>query len=87
MDYRFNLEWDDLPEDLREQKILEYIEAGDKDDCEECDGDGMLHYDDGQPDKVCTACNGSGRIAPDPDDLKRQRDAERDIASHFPIYF
>lgn len=28
MKYQFNLEWDDLDEDLREQKITEYIENG-----------------------------------------------------------
>jgi hypothetical protein len=34
MKYAFNLEWSELPEDLREAKIREYILAGDKRDCE-----------------------------------------------------
>ena len=30
MDYSFNLEWNELPEELREAKISEYIECSDE---------------------------------------------------------
>ena len=81
MTYAFNLEWDELPKELREEKIHQYILAGDKRDCWECDGTGEAGG------KYCKACNGSGQVDPDPDDLHEQEEAEEDIKAHFPIYF
>ncbi|HRZ95216.1 MAG TPA: hypothetical protein P5262_01470 [Candidatus Moranbacteria bacterium] len=81
MTYAFNLEWDELPEELREEKIRQYILSGDKRDCWECDGTGETGG------KCCKACNGSGQVDPDPDDLHEQEEAEEDIKAHFPIYF
>jgi len=81
MTYAFNLEWYELPEELREEKIRQYILAGDKRDCWECDGTGETGG------KCCKACTGSGQVDPDPDDLHEQEEAEEDIKAHFPIYF
>ena len=81
MTYAFNLEWDELPEELREEKIRRYILSGDKRDCWECDGTGEIEG------KCCKACGGKGQVYPDPDDLNEQEEAEEDIQAHFPIYF
>ncbi|MFA5232106.1 MAG: hypothetical protein WC410_00260 [Candidatus Paceibacterota bacterium] len=81
MKYQFNLEWEELPEEFREEKIREYILAGDKRDCEDCDGSEKLE------DHNCRICNGTGKVDPDPDDLHQQEEAEDDIRAHFPIYF
>ena len=91
MKYAFNLEWNELPEELREAKIREYILAGDKRDCEECDGVGeiptAMERGDIKASKSCSHCNGTGRVNPDPDDLHQQEEAEESIRIHFPIYF
>ncbi len=91
MKYAFNLEWNELPEELREAKIQEYILAGDKRDCEECDGVGeipmAMERGDIKASKPCGNCSGTGRVNPDPDDLHQQEEAEEDIRIHFPIYF
>lgn len=81
MKYQFNLKWEELPAEFREEKIREYILAGDKRDCGDCDGSGKLE------DHDCRICNGTGKVDPDPDDLHQQEEAEDDIRVHFPIYF
>lgn len=81
MTYAFNLEWNELPEELREEKIREYILVNDKRDCWECDVTGKIQ------DNRCQACGGKGWVYPDPDDLHEQEEAEEDIKVHFPIYF
>ena len=81
MKYAFNLDWDELPEELREEKIREYILSGDKRPCWECDGAGESE------DRCCKTCQGTGQVDPDPDDLHEQEEAEEDIKAHFPIYF
>jgi len=40
--YQFVLDWDELPEDFKEEKITEYIERGKKVECRECEGFGTL---------------------------------------------
>ncbi len=77
MKYAFKLEWDELPEELREEKICRYIIDGEKRLCEECDGENIY----------CKKCKGLGQVDPDPDDLHEQEEAEQDIKAHFPIYF
>ncbi len=81
MKYAFNLDWDELPEELREEKIREYILSGDKRACWECDGTGEIK------NQCCKVCQGTGQVDPDPDDLHEQEEAEEDIKAHFPIYF
>jgi RecJ-like exonuclease len=81
MKYQFNLGWEELPEEFREEKIREYILAGDKRDCGNCDGLGKLENHD------CRICGGTGKVDPDPDDIHQQDEAEEDIRVHFPIYF
>lgn len=91
MKYQFNLEWDELPEEFKEEKIRQYILAGEKRDCEECDGVGetptAMERGDIKDSKQCKHCGGSGRVNPDPDDLHQQEEAEEYIRTHFPIYF
>jgi len=99
MKYQFNLEWDELPEDFKEQKIKEWIESGDSRDCEDCDGTGSItekipaHQEAGEvvDEQVkewgCKTCDGEGKVDPDPDDLHQQEEAEEYIKAHFPIYF
>lgn len=77
MKYAFKLEWDELPEELREEKIHRYIIDGEKRRCEECDGENIY----------CKKCKGLGQVDSDPDDLHEQEEAEEDIKAHFPIYF
>jgi len=77
MKYAFKLEWDELPEELREEKIRRYIIDGEKRQCEECDGENIY----------CKKCKGLGQVDPDSDDLHEQEEAEEDIKAHFPIYF
>lgn len=77
MKYTFRLEWDELPEELREEKIRQYIIDGEKRQCEKCDGENIY----------CKACRGLGQVDPDPDNLYEQEEAEEDIKAHFPIYF
>ena len=99
MKYQFNLEWDELPEDFKEQKIKEWIEGGDSRDCEDCNGTGNMTetipahqeagvaVDEQVKEWGCTACNGEGKVDPDSDDLHQQEEAEEYIKAHFPIYF
>jgi RecJ-like exonuclease len=81
MKYGFNLEWNELPEELREEKIRQYIQAKGKTDCWECDGTGKIG------NACCKACEGFGKVYPDQDDLREQEEAEDFIKAHFPIYF
>lgn len=99
MRYRFNLEWDELPDNLKDEKVREYIEAGDPRDCENCDGTGKVtetipahqqagEIADEQSREVnCETCGGSGEVEPDPEDEHQREEAEQDIRVHFPIYF
>lgn len=91
MKYAFNLQWSELPEELREAKIREYILAGNKRDCECCDGVGeiatAMERGDIKDSRPCFHCRGTGRVDPDPDDVHQQEEAEEDIRIHFPIYF
>lgn len=77
MNYLFNLEWDELPEELREEKISQYILDGGKRQCDKCEGE----------DIYCKVCKGLGQVDPDPDDVHEQEEAEECIKAHFPIYF
>lgn len=93
--YQFLLEWDDLPEELREEKITAYIEKGEKRACEECDGSGATSISASQEageikdeeTQTCNHCNGLGEVDPDPENLHQREEAEEDIRAHFPIYF
>lgn len=93
--YQFLLEWDDLPEELREEKITAYIEKGEKRACEECDWTGSISIPASQEageikdeeTQTCNHCSGSGEVDPDPEDLHQREEAEEDIKAHFPIYF
>lgn len=91
MKYKFNLAWGELPEELREAKIREYILGMDKCDCEECDGTGVIsittELTSTEVKKPCTYCKGTGLVNPDPDDLHWQEEAEQDIRFYFPICF
>lgn len=99
MKYQFNLEWDELPDDFKEQKIKEWIEASDRRDCEDCDGTGKqtstvaAHEEAGEikdeqtNEHDCETCGGTGQVDPDSDDLHQQEEAEEYIKAHFPIYF
>ena len=93
--YQFVLDWDELPEDFKEEKITEYIEKGEKRECEECGGScstsipasqeaGEIRDEETQ---TCNHCGGSGEVAPDPDDQDQRDKAEDYIKAHFPIYF
>ncbi|MFA5961974.1 MAG: hypothetical protein WC848_04800 [Parcubacteria group bacterium] len=77
MKYAFNLEWNELPEELREEKIRQFILDGEKRLCDECDGENIY----------CKICKGLGQVDPDPDNLHEQEEAEEYIRIHFPIYF
>ncbi len=77
MKYAFNLEWNELPEELREEKIRQFILDGEKRLCDECDGENIY----------CKTCKGLGQVDPDPDNLHEQEEAEEYIRIHFPIYF
>lgn len=74
--YQFVLEWDELPEDFKEEKITEYIEKGEKQECEECGGTGSTTISASQEageirdeeTQTCSRCGGSGEVDPDPDD-------------------
>ena len=86
--YQFVLDWDDLPEDFREEKITEYIEKGEKRECEECNGVGTVPMEiAGKEGVPCEVCKGAGEVDPDSDDLHQREEAEEDIKAHFPIYF
>ncbi len=86
--YQFVLDWDELPEDFKEEKITEYIEKGEKNECKECDGIGTQPMEiAGKEGVICESCKGTGEVNPDPDDQEQRKDAERDIEAHFPIYF
>ena len=93
--YQFVLEWDELPEDFREGKITEYIEKGEKQECEECGGTGSTTIPASQEAgeirdeeaQTCNRCGGSGEVDTDPDDQSQREKAEREIEAHFPIYF
>ena len=99
MKYQFNLEWDELPEEFRNEKIQEYIEKGDKRECDNCEGEGKKDtivpahqeagkiVDESEASGDCPACEGTGQVDPDPDDLHQQEEAEEHIKMRFPIYF
>jgi RecJ-like exonuclease len=94
MTKRFELHWNEIPENLREQKIDEFL-AEEYFACEECDGTGTIEVKPGPNDmaptdeggKECPACKGEGAIAGDPENLYHRDEAEEIIQSHFPIYF
>ena len=79
--YQFVLDWDELPEDFKEEKITEYIEKSEKLECKECDGSGSTSIPASQE------AGGSGEVAPDPEDQDQRDKAEDYIKAHFPIYF
>ena len=99
MKYQFNLEWDELPEELREEKIKEYILKETVRDCDDCDGEGKKDavipahqeagkiVDESEASGDCPTCEGTGNVDPDPEDLHQQEKAEESIKAHFPIYF
>ena len=71
MTFNFTLEWDELDEGLKEEKIDGYL-------AEQYGGDD--DYDEEGQDKNQTM----GEYQADP---KRRAEAERCISAHFPIYF
>lgn len=86
MKHQFNLEWNELPEDFRENKITEYIEAGEPTECNECDGAGTAG--ESSTDSIeCKSCKGKGVVSADPEDLHQRDQAEKEIESRFPLYF
>ena len=93
--YQFVLDWDELPEDFKEEKITEYIEKSEKLECKECDGTGSTSIPASQEAgeirdeeaQTCNHCGGSGEVAPDPEDQDQRDKAEDYIKAHFPIYF
>lgn len=91
MDYAFNLEWDELPQDLKDEKVRQYILASDLRDCDACDGVGeiatSMDRGDIEETKECQRCEGSGQVEPDADDIHQQEEAEEIIRTHFPLYF
>ena len=92
MTYQFNLEWQDLPEELREELIDKYLEAGDGYPCDHCDGTGEIKTE-GEVNGIqtslteqCSECEGKGMVK-DKDNLHHRDEAEMDIEARFPIYF
>ena len=86
MKYQFNLEWDELPEDFREAKITEYIEAVEPYECYECDGAGTVGESNTEPVE-CENCKGKGQVSTDSGNLHEREEALESIRCHFPIYF
>lgn len=71
MTYAFNLEWDELPEDLRSEKIDEYIRANMAEyiDSSDEDADEFEHMEEAVANQT------------------NRDDAENSIRARFPIYF
>lgn len=99
MKYSFELEWDELPEDLRREKIEAFIEDMGPQTCLECSGDGTIENTiparqeagqivDEQTETIeCENCDGSGEVEPDINDDSLIEEAESMIKAHFPIQF
>lgn len=72
MNYHFSLDWHDLPEDFREEKIQEYL----ANQYQDMNDRGEFDDDENAPteDDYCT-------------NKENMRNADRYIARHFPVYF
>lgn len=71
MEYSFNLDWDELSDDLREQKIDEVIEYD--------FGNSNLLDDDGEPRFA--------DLESALEDIDLRRDVEDTCRAYFPMYF
>ena len=82
MTYAFNLKWNELSDELREEKITEYIEMDAGMECEDCGGAGI-----NPQEATCKSCGGKGSIPANSDNQQVRDEAEDSIKAHFPIYF
>ncbi len=88
MKYQFNLEWNDLNEELREELITKYLEGGEGYPCDNCDGEGAVKA---KGDTIithleCIECKGKGKVI-DTENLHHRDEAQMDIEARFPMYF
>jgi len=75
MDYAFQLNWMELDEDLKEQKISEYIEKN------------IIDYERDFAERNNIPEGQVADMSNVVEDEENREDAERKIMSYFPIYF